>query len=112
MTKKIIFFLSIAICINSLAFTQVVKTDPHNESNSVGQGNLTVFHKPNGYFNNSQFGTGVRLGAPVFAISTVNGYQFSRHYSLGLGLGIHMSVTRCGPGKAGLRVILPRADTR
>ncbi len=107
-----IFFATIAVSFVNLTIAQTEKAGFPTDSaggKKISHGSGT---KINGYRNNSLIGIGARLGAPDFAISTVNGYQFSRHYSLGLGVGIHMSVTRCGPGKAGLRVILPRADTR
>lgn len=46
-----------------------------------------TMHRQKGYVNNTQAGIGVRLGKAVLSISTVNGYQFSRNISLGLGVG-------------------------
>ncbi|MCX6276942.1 MAG: hypothetical protein NT004_02450 [Bacteroidetes bacterium] len=44
-------------------------------------------YKQKGYVNFTQVGIGLRLGLPVYSISTVNGYQFSPHLSLGFGVG-------------------------
>ena len=43
-------------------------------------------HRQKGYCNNTQLSIGVRVGMPVISVSTVNGYQFSRNFSLGLGV--------------------------
>ncbi|MCX6268846.1 MAG: hypothetical protein NTW16_16090 [Bacteroidetes bacterium] len=85
--KKKIFFLSIAVCFSSHAFAQVMKTDSLSDTIAGKTDNQAGLHKQNGFFNNTQAGIGVRLGAPVFSISTVNGYQFTRHFSLGFGAG-------------------------
>ncbi|MGA2822532.1 MAG: hypothetical protein ABSE72_03305 [Bacteroidales bacterium] len=85
--KKKIFFLSIAVCFSSHTIAQVVKTDSLTDTMVGKIDNQANLRKQNGYFNNTQVGIGVRLGAPVLSISTVNGYQFMRHFSLGLGAG-------------------------
>lgn len=89
MKTTALFFLCIALLIVVPTSSQVLSpnyaTKPE-KSERVKEKPDTL-HRQKGYFNNTQAGIGVRLGQAVLSISTVNGYQFSRHISLGLGVG-------------------------
>jgi hypothetical protein len=89
MKTMTVFFLFIALCISIPANSQVLS--PYYGTNPVRVKPVKeapdTLHRQKGYFNNTQTGMGVRLGKAVLSISTVNGCQFSRHISLGLGVG-------------------------
>jgi hypothetical protein len=74
----------ILVCFGIHSIGQNVRMDSLTDTAFIQTEHL---HKQKGYFNNTQLGMGFRLGMPVVSISTVNGYQFSRVFSLGLGVG-------------------------
>ena len=82
-----LFFLCIDLCFAIHSTAQVVQTDSLTDTAFVKKNKEQRLHKQKEYFNNTQISIGVRLGLPVLSISTVNGYQFSRQMSLGLGVG-------------------------
>jgi len=90
MKSSALFFLFIALFIaghtspQGLSPNYATKPEPVKLVKKEAPDTL---HRQKGYFNNTQAGIGVRLGKAVISISTVNGYQFSRHISLGLGIG-------------------------
>jgi hypothetical protein len=69
------------------AFTKRSKSDTLTDQKIAEQEKTETLYKKKGYMNFTQAGIGIRLGKPVFSISTVNGYQFSPHMALGFGVG-------------------------
>lgn len=85
--KKQMVLFSVAICFFSNALAQEEKPDSPFDSVIGKTDKYADLRKHKGYFNNSQIGIGVIMAAPVISISTINGYKFSKHFSLGLGVG-------------------------
>jgi len=82
-----LLFLLIPVLFNTTSNAQNVSNDSVTDSSFVKKEKPQLVSREKGFFNNTQVGIGVRMGLPVITISTVNGYQFSRHISLGLGIG-------------------------
>ncbi|MCX6252388.1 MAG: hypothetical protein NTX61_16770 [Bacteroidetes bacterium] len=78
--KTLAWLITVTFCI---IYTAQGQDAPVYEKNMKADS----MRRQTGYFNYTQFGIGVRLNNPVLALSTVNGYQFSRSVSLGLGVG-------------------------
>ncbi len=69
------------------AFAKKNNSDTLIDLKIAEQVKADAMYKKNGYMNFTQAGIGIRLGNAVFSISTVNGYQFNRHFALGIGVG-------------------------
>jgi hypothetical protein len=89
MKKTFVFFIFISLCSGIQTSSQILSPDYASKPEKPKR--ITEkpdsLHRQKGYFNNTQAGIGVRLRKAVISLSTVNGYQFSRHISLGLGVG-------------------------